>query len=644
MAGGNNGAERRARHDGSSGSGGSPGTGGIPDGLLVGLLGFLVALTVLVWAAAGISGLLAHGSWPSGAGFAETPLALRRLLTEPGDLAGAWPGAAGELSGPGLFWGILIGEVMVLTVLAVFAIGTVARWRATRRKPHTVRTDRTDPTEGAHATDGPKDRAGDAALRDLTAGPPHPAAEHPNAFPGAAPPPDRPPAGPNPPAHPEDTPTGAAMPPAGPGIPSHHAPDAAGLTGTGTPYDTTAAHAGHEAPATARRAALPGPTPPGPPYDQQNAAPAYTGAPGLPGSPELPDPGTTTAVGVSSAGVAPPPGTPVSATRTPGLPAPAPTPAVEPLTRAPRGLHFLGLDGADDRRRLALRAIADAEGPLLVVSSEPALWTETKDARGKLGPTHVYDPGQQLDTPVRLRWSPVSGCEARETAALRATALLAPVRPQHALDSATADAAETLLRCWLHAAAVDGRAIRQVHRWASGTSAHEPVRILRTNRGAAAGSAGELEATLTAHPERRDMALQLTARALSALSSVHIRNACNPTRAESLALESFIAEGGTLYVMGEAIEDPRTHPGAMPFLTALASSVVEHGRSMAERSSAGRLDPPLTVVLDDVARVAPLPQLPGLLGTGSEQGMPTLALLRSQEQARARWPQHFPAG
>ncbi|WP_374112920.1 hypothetical protein [Streptomyces sp. WAC 00631] len=191
---------------------------------------------------------------------------------------------------------------------------------------------------------------------------------------------------------------------------------------------------------------------------------------------------------------------------------------------------------------------------------------------------------------------------------------------------------------------MDDRPIRQVHRWASGSSAHEPVRILRTNRRAAAGSAGELEATLTAHPERRDMALQLTARALSALSSVHIRNACNPTRADSLALESFVAEGGTLYVMGEAIEDPRTHPGAMPFLTALASNVVEHGRSMAERSSAGRLDPPLTVVLDDVARVAPLPQLPGLLSSGSERGMPTLALLRSKEQARARWPRHFPAG
>ncbi len=59
---------------------------------------------------------------------------------------------------------------------------------------------------------------------------------------------------------------------------------------------------------------------------------------------------------------------------------------------------------------------------------------------------------------------------------------------------------------------------------------------------------------------------------------------------------------------------------------------------MAERSSSGRLDPPLTLILDDVAAVAPLPQLPELLTTGVAEGLPTLALLRSREQARARWP------
>ncbi|WP_406183510.1 type VI secretion protein [Streptomyces sp. NBC_01006] len=288
------------------------------------------------------------------------------------------------------------------------------------------------------------------------------------------------------------------------------------------------------------------------------------------------------------------------------------------------------------RHPLALQALAAAEGAALVLTSSPALWAETKDARAKLGPVLLYDPSHLCDTPARMHWNPADACADRDTAAARAIALLAPVRPQARMDAAIADTAETLLRSWLQAAALDDRPFKQLHRWAQGNSAQDPVRILRTHPQAAPGAAGELESALTAHPERREQAQHLTARALSCLTSIHIREACNPNRTDALTLASFVAEGGTLYLVGESLEDPRTHPGAMPLLTALAASVVEHGRRMAARSSHGRLDPPLTLVLEDVAAVAPIPQLPELL---QEETLPLLALCRSREQARARWPE-----
>jgi hypothetical protein len=177
-----------------------------------------------------------------------------------------------------------------------------------------------------------------------------------------------------------------------------------------------------------------------------------------------------------------------------------------------------------------------------------------------------------------------------------------------------------------------------VQRWAAGGAAGgEAVRILRTDTEAASGWSGELESVVHAHPERRDAAQVLIRQTLEPLNAVHIRDACNPTRSGALDMESFVAEGGTIYVVGERIEDPRTHLSAMPLLTALVSSVVEHGRRMAATSSAGRLDPPLTFVLDDVAALAPLPGLPDLLATGHACGLPTLAVLRSPEQALARW-------
>ncbi|MGW2558530.1 type VI secretion protein [Streptomyces sp. NPDC001514] len=499
---------------------------GIPDGLLVGLLGFLLGLTLLVWTATGLAGLFAHGAWPDGVTFTRTPLAMRSLASEPHDLPAAWPSTpAGRLSGYGLFWGLLIGELMVLVVLTVFVLGTLARWRA-------VRASRASRTR-------------------------KPAAAGTTAFPTGA--------------------TGSdAVPPTATG---HAAENGHAVEAGQTP------EAGHTPTA--------------------HAAPAAPAAPAVPSVATKP--------------------------RTAGA-----GPFTEPTVPAPRGPLVVYGD-PPTRRPSTVQAIRDADGPALVVTSDPTVWAETKGARAKLGPVLVYDPGHLCDTPARLHWSPTAGCEDADTAAARAAALLAPVRPHARLDAALADTAETLLRCWLHAAAVDGRPFKQIHRWAQGSSAHEPVRVLRTHPKAASGIAGLLESALTAHPERREMAQELTVRALAALASVHIRDACTPNRADALALESFVDEGGTLYVVGEPIEDPRTRPGAMPLLTALTSSVVEHGRRMAARSSDGRLDPPLTLVLEDVAAVAPLPLLPELLTSGPDQGLPTLALLRSLEQARARW-------
>ncbi|WP_329337458.1 type IV secretory system conjugative DNA transfer family protein [Streptomyces sp. NBC_00663] len=480
----------RRRQQGQGSRGGQGGQGGIPDGLLVGILAFLIGMTLLVWSATGLAGLFAHGGWPDGVTFTRTPLAMRQLIGRPHDMPGAWPETpAAQLSGYGLFWGLLIGQLMVLVVLTVFVLGTVARWKAVRRAR------RTEPQMAPRTV---------AVEQPPTA--PEPAVER----------------------------------------VTHH---------------------------------------------------------------EVPTP------------------------RTEPVPEPAPAPVavparVEKVLVAPR----------ETRHLTAIQAVRDAEGPTLVVTSNPAVWSDTKDARAKLGPVHLYDPAHLCDTPARLHWSPTAGCEDRETAKARAAALLTPVRPTARLDQAVSDTAETLLRSYLHAAAIDGRTIRHVHRWSQGTQIQDAVRILRTNPKAAPGAAGELEATLTAHPERRDIAQELTGRALSALFTVNIREACTPNRTDALALDSFVDEGGTLFVVGESIEDPRTNPGAMPLLTALVSSVVERGRRMAERSSSGRLDPPLTLVLDDVAAVAPLPQLPELLATGADRGLPTLALLRSREQARSRWP------
>ncbi|MFG2604212.1 type VI secretion protein [Streptomyces sp. NPDC048514] len=540
------------------------GQGGIPDGLLVGILAFLLGMTLMVWTATGLAALFAHGGLPDGVTFTRTPLAMRHLIGRPHDIAGAWPDTpASQLSGWGLFWGLFIGQLMILLVMTLFAMGALARWRAgkTRRRAERQRARAPRPTTPEQRHEVPVPRA------EPSPGPSAPVLDPmPPALEPTAPSPSQRTA-------PDREPTASAMTPAGP------------------------------APQAKASAMTPAGSAP------EAKAPALE-----PTAPALETPG------------------PAPETTAPALEAKAP--ALEPMA-AMAPLRY-GAPAA--RHSAAALAIQDAQGPALVVTSNPAVWQDTKDARAKLGPTLLYDPIHLCDTPARLHWSPASGCEDKETALRRATALLAPVQPTAKIDQAVADTAVTLLRSYLHAAALDNRTVRHVQRWSQGTQVQDAVRTLRTHPKAAPGAAGELEAALTAHPERRDVAHELTSRALSALSTVNIREACTANRNDALALDSFVHEGGTLYLVGESIEDPRSNPGAMPLLTALVSSVVERGRRMAERSSSGRLDPPLTLVLDDIAAVAPFPELPRLLATGTAQGLPTLALLRSREQARSRWP------
>jgi type IV secretory pathway TraG/TraD family ATPase VirD4 len=65
---------------------------------------------------------------------------------------------------------------------------------------------------------------------------------------------------------------------------------------------------------------------------------------------------------------------------------------------------------------------------------------------------------------------------------------------------------------------------------------------------------------------------------------------------------------------------------------------LEQVRAATYRSaSEGTLRLPVTFVLDEVANVAPLPDLPAMVSEGGGQGLLTLACLQDLSQARARW-------
>ena len=565
---------------------GSPeASGGIPDGALIGGIAFLFGLVLDAWLAAGVGGFLQHGDWP-GISFKRTPQALRHLATEPSDIEGAWSGGNGApvegLPGPVLFWLTALFFAMIFIAIGLFA---AAGW-ARLTRPATQADSPTGPAtaQAASSASSPSGTTRSRLSKPVAA--PQEPARTPEPSPAAP-----------------EVPVTPSEPPAAPQATAHGPTEAPPQPSA----DRTATEADHHH------------YRPQHPLSEDALVPRARTI-----RPEIPVIGRSLHNALAY-------GLHLGRDQDDGT---------ELYGGLDQTFSVFGPPRSGRTTRIVHTAVCNAPGPVIVTCDGPGTFHATHRVRSKTGPVFVFDPLQLTDTAQRIRWSPVDGCEDPAIADARARAILEPVRPLARTlltDANTHQIAQALLRCWLHAAALDGRSLRQVQRWSHGLSAREPVKILRTAKNAAADWAGSLESTLTGHQQQLHSAQALVARALDALSQLHILNSCTPSPSERFRVESFTQERGTLYVVGEAVEAPRTRPGVLPLLAALVENVVEHGRRMAATSSSGRLDPPLLVALDDVATVAPIPRLPELVSVGGRIGIPVIAVFRSEEQARHRW-------
>jgi type IV secretion system protein VirD4 len=294
--------------------------------------------------------------------------------------------------------------------------------------------------------------------------------------------------------------------------------------------------------------------------------------------------------------------------------------------RSGKGLH------------LVIPMILDAPGAVLTTSTRPDNLTATYTHRSKAGgPIGVFDPqGLAPGVESQLTWSPIRGCEIPQTAITRARALSAGM--SSGLDGGDFWQAqtETVLQGMLHAAALDGRDAAELYRWSlDPSSASEAVRILNRAQGAGQGWADTLGATVTVDPRTRDSIWIGVRTALACLADPRVIKAVTPRDGTGLHPADFIAERGSLYLLGTS-----TGAGAAAnLIAALVEDVVETAREQASVLPSARLDPPLALILDEVANY-PLPSLPSLMSEGGGTGITTVAVLQSLAQARAKWGEH----
>lgn len=281
-----------------------------------------------------------------------------------------------------------------------------------------------------------------------------------------------------------------------------------------------------------------------------------------------------------------------------------------------------------------INAILDAPGAVVTTSTRADNLVVTMKARATNGrPVTVFDPQGMSGLPTTLRWSPVRGCEDPDVATRRALVISADAALKGE-NAAWQKRSQIVLQCLLHAAALSGEGVSSFRRWASNpVLAREAINVLGQPE-AALGWQADLMGIIDDDPRNTSNSWIGVTAAAAPLSSPKVLAALNPQGSgEQFDPKAFIEQRGTLYLIG-------TKSGAAaagPYLSALIDDIDYAAREMAFVCAGGRLDPPLSLILDEIANLSPWPGLPVALSDGGGIGISTIVVLQSLSQARSGW-------
>jgi type IV secretion system protein VirD4 len=281
---------------------------------------------------------------------------------------------------------------------------------------------------------------------------------------------------------------------------------------------------------------------------------------------------------------------------------------------------------------LAVPAILGWRGPVLAASVKSDLLRHTLGTRARTGQVWCVDPTGATGARASS-WSPLTGC-GEWRGACRAAAELCEAAKS---EGTTADGefwyatAAKLLAPLFVAAAVDGRTMAEVVRWVDTQEVGEVAAILE--RAALPDVLHAAEATWCRDDRTRSSVYTTAETVLAPFAQQSPAASAGGT----FEPDHLLGDANTLYLCAPA-HDQRRLRG---YFTALTQAVLSHAFASATKS--GRpLDPPLLIVLDEAAHIAPLPELDGLAATCASHGIQIVTVWQDLAQVRGRYGARAP--
>jgi type IV secretion system protein VirD4 len=247
--------------------------------------------------------------------------------------------------------------------------------------------------------------------------------------------------------------------------------------------------------------------------------------------------------------------------------------------------------------------ILDAPGAVIATSTRTDLITLTGPIREKAGPLYVFNPSGLGGLESTITFDPLQGCTDPKAATDRASDLMAAVSAPGAGGGDRefwSTQARRALAALLHAAALGGLSMREVLVWIGDVpSASNDVRRLLRKSSEPNFEADAVQFLTTNERTRTSITTTIMA-ALGWLTDPKAAAAARST-GTGFDVAKLLEERGTVYMLGA--EDAQT----APLVTALTGHIAREARRISGNQAGGRLDPPLTLALDEAALICPVP-------------------------------------
>lgn len=278
----------------------------------------------------------------------------------------------------------------------------------------------------------------------------------------------------------------------------------------------------------------------------------------------------------------------------------------------------------------AIPAILEWDGPVLATSVKTDLLRDTIASRRERGEVWVYDPTGSTEH-VSSGWSPLDLC-GDWRGAQRTAMWLSGATRSGGTGLSDADfwyaASAKLLGPYLFAAATSERTMADVVRWVNTQEVGEVKAALQV-----AGVPEALDAAMASwkrEPRQKSSVYTTVETVLNAYEDpVVARSAQTCDISPELLLDG---TPRSLYVVSPSHEQRRLRP----LFETLLQTVINHAFEVSSRS--GRpLDPPLLVVLDEAANIAPLRDLDALASTAAGHGIQLVSVFQDLSQVSTRY-------